>query len=196
MAGHVRAFFFKEVERALLLINRALEFDVNLAAAWQRSGWVRGYAGDHEGAIRCLERAMRLNPLDPRVFLTQSAMAFAHFIAGRDQEASDWAVMAARKKPNWMPARRVAIAANAMLGRTAEARDGLQAYERVDPDVNILKICEHYPFQRQQDKREAYRSVTQGWSSRGLASIACPLWVKSRHVKCKTSCPLYPQERT
>jgi tetratricopeptide (TPR) repeat protein len=31
-AGHVRAFFFKEVDRALLLINRALELDVNLVA--------------------------------------------------------------------------------------------------------------------------------------------------------------------
>ena len=26
--------------------------------------------------------------------------------------------------------------------------------------------------------------------------IQCPLWVKSRHVQCKTACPLYPQERT
>jgi TolB-like protein len=157
--GHVRAFFFKEVERALLLINRALELDVNLATAWQRSGWVRGYAGDHEEAIRSLERAMRLNPLDPRVFLTQSAMAFAHFIAGRDQEASDWAAMAARVKPNWMPALRVAIAANAMLGRTAEARNGVQAYGRVDPDVNIRKICEHYPFQREQDKQRLIEAL-------------------------------------
>ena len=24
----------------------------------------------------------------------------------------------------------------------------------------------------------------------------CPLWVKSRHVQRKTSCPLYPQKRT
>ena len=157
--GHVRAFFFKEVERALMLINRALELDVNLATAWQRSGWVHGYAGDHEEAIRSLERAMRLNPLDPRVFLTQSAMAFAHFIAGRDQEASDWAAMAASVKPNWMPALRVAIAANAMLGRTVEARDGLQAYERVDPDVNIRKICEHYPFQREQDKQRLVEAL-------------------------------------
>lgn len=150
-AGHVRAFFFQEVQRALLLIDRALELDVNLAAAWQRSGWVRGYAGDHEGAIRSLEKAMRLNPLDPRVFLTQSAMAFAHFIAGRDQEAADWAAMATRMKPNWMPALRVSIAANAMLGRAAEARDGLRAYQGVDPDVSIRKICGHYPFQRPQD---------------------------------------------
>jgi TolB-like protein len=157
--GHVRAFFFQEVERALLLIDRALELDGNLATAWQRSGWVRGYAGDHEEAIRSLERAMRLNPLDPRVFLTQSAMAFAHFIAGRDQEASDWAAMAARVKPNWMPALRVAIAANAMLGRTAEAGDGLQAYQRLDPEVSIRRICEHYPFRRERDRQRLVEAL-------------------------------------
>jgi hypothetical protein len=24
----------------------------------------------------------------------------------------------------------------------------------------------------------------------------CPLWVKSRHLQCKPSCPLYPRKRT
>jgi hypothetical protein len=24
----------------------------------------------------------------------------------------------------------------------------------------------------------------------------CPLWVRSRHVHCKQSCPLYPQKQT
>src|SRR5262249_53248344 len=24
----------------------------------------------------------------------------------------------------------------------------------------------------------------------------CPLWVKSRHMQCKKSCPLYPRKRT
>jgi len=152
-AGHVRAFFFKEVERALQLIGRALELDVNLAVAWQRSGWVRGYAGDPDGAIESLNTAMRLDPLDTRVFLTQSAMGFAHFVAGRDQEAAEWAAMALRTKPNWMPALRVAIASNAMGGRTAEAKIALQSYEKVDPNVSIRKICEHYPFRRQKDRQ-------------------------------------------
>jgi len=156
-AGHVRAFFFKEVDRALLLINRALELDLNLAVAWQRSGWVRGYAGDPDGAIESLNKAMRLDPLDARVFLTQSAMAFAHFVAGRDQEAAEWAALALRTKPNWMPALRVAIASNAMHGRAAEAKAALQLYKQVDSNANIRKICEHYPFQRQKDK---HRLVT------------------------------------
>lgn len=159
--GHVRAFFFKEVQRALVLIDRALELDVNLAAAWQRSGWVHGYAGEPEAAIHSLQRAMRLNPLDPRVFLTQSAMALAHFISGRDQEASEWAAMAGRVKPNWMPALRLTIAANAMLGRTAEVRDALQAYERIDPAASICRICEHYPFQRQQDRQRLIAALSR-----------------------------------
>lgn len=160
-AGHVRAFFFKEVDRALLLIGRALDLDANLAAAWQRSGWVRGYAGDPEGAIDSLNRAMRLNPLDPRVFLSQSAMAFAHFIAGRDQEAADWAAMALRTKPRWMPALRVAMAANAMLGRGEEAKNALRAYREVDPDVSIRKISQHYPLQREQDKQRLVQALSK-----------------------------------
>lgn len=152
-AGHVHAYFFKDVERALLLIDRALELDVNLAIAWQRSGWVRGYAGDPDGAIRSLNRAIRLNPLDPRVFLTQSAMAFAHFIAGRDEEAADWAAMALRVKPNWPPALRVAIASNAMRGHAHEVERAMTSYRRIDPGVSIAKICDFYPLRRDGDRQ-------------------------------------------
>jgi tetratricopeptide (TPR) repeat protein len=151
-AGHVHAYFFKDVDRALSLIDRALELDVNLATAWQRSGWVRGYAGDPEGAIQSLNMAIRLNPLDTRVFLTQSAMAFAHFLAARDAESAQWAAMALRLKPNWMPALRMAIVANAMQGRHKEAREALASYSSVDPEVSIEKICDCYPFRRACDR--------------------------------------------
>jgi len=151
-AGHVHAYFFRELDRALLLIDRALELDANLAVAWQRSGWVRGYAGDSDGAIESLDKAMRLNPLDPRVFLTQSAMAFAHFIAGRDEEAARWAAVALRVKPNWLPALRMAIAANAMRGQAEPAKRALNAYLRIDPKVTVRKLCGYYPFRREADR--------------------------------------------
>jgi TolB-like protein len=152
-AGHVHAYFFHDLDRALLLIDRALELDVNLAVAWQRSGWVRGYAGDSDGAIASLNKAIRLNPLDPRVFLTQSAMAFAHFIAGRDDESARWAAMALRVKPNWMPALRMTIASNAMRGQTEHAKRALNTYLGLDPEVSITKLCEYYPFRRGADRQ-------------------------------------------
>lgn len=151
-AGHVHAYFFKDVDRALSLIDRALELDVNLAVAWQRSGWVRGYAGDPDGAIESLNKAMLLNPLDTRVFLTQSAMAFAHFIAGRDAEAAQWAAMALRLKPHWLPALRMAVASNAMRGRRDEVARALRAYSVIDPQISIAKICDCYPFRRPADR--------------------------------------------
>ena len=152
-AGHVHAFFFKDVERALWLTNRALELDVNLATGWQRSGWVRGYAGDADGAIESLNNAIRLDPLDPRAFLTQTAMAFAHFIAGRDDDAADCAATALRLKPNWHPALRMALASNGMRGHADEADRMLRAYLRSDPEVSVAKICGFYPFCREVDRQ-------------------------------------------
>jgi TolB-like protein len=151
-AGHVHAYFFGDLDRALLLIDRALELDLNLAVAWQRSGWVRGYAGDCDAAIESLNKAIRLDPLDPRVFLTQSAMAFAHFIAERDEEAARWAAMALRVKPNWLPALRMTIASNAMLGQAEPAKRALHAYLAIDPAVTIAKLCKYYPFRRDADR--------------------------------------------
>lgn len=151
-AGHVHAIFFRDVDRALSLIDRALDLDVNLAVAWQRSGWVRGYAGDPDGAIESLNKAMRLNPLDTRVFLTQSAMAFAHFIAGRDDEAAHWAEMALRLKPRWLPALRVSMVANGMRGRSKEAAQALKTYAQIDPEVSIARIRDCYPLRRASDQ--------------------------------------------
>lgn len=152
-AGHVCAFFFSDVERALSLTNRALELDDNLAAAWLRSGWVRAYAGDANGAIESLNRVFRLDPLDPRAFLTHAGMALAHFIAGRDEEAAEWAARVLRAKPDWHPALRIALASNGVLGRGDEAERVLREYVRYDPKVSIAKICGFYPFRREVDRQ-------------------------------------------
>ena len=166
-AGHARAYFFADLDRALLLIDRALELDQNLAIAWQRSGWVRGYCGDPDGAIESLNRAMRLNPLDPLVFLTQSAMAFAYFIAGRDDAAAEWAATALRVKPQWLPALRVSIAANAWRGRREEAQRALAHYLELDPQVNISKVCEFYPLRREADRRR----LVEGMRMAGMQEV-------------------------
>lgn len=152
-SAHAQAYFFRDVERALFLVDRALELDVNLTTAWQRSGWIRAYAGDSEGSIESLQKAMRLNPLDPRVFLTQSAMAFAHFIAGRDDDAADWATKALRVKPAWLPALRVAIVSNAMRGNLEEVRRALELYSRIDPHVTQARIAQCYPLSRHVDRQ-------------------------------------------
>ena len=80
-------------------------------------------------------------------------MAFAHFLAGRNDTAADWAAMALRVKPNWMPALRMAIAANAMRGNIDEVDRALTMYRRLDPNLSIAKTCEFYPLRRDTDRR-------------------------------------------
>jgi tetratricopeptide (TPR) repeat protein len=105
------------------------------------------------GAIESLNKAIRLDPLDPRVFLTQTAMAFAHFVAGRDDAAAEWAAKALRLKPDWHPALRIALASNGMRGRRDETERVLRAYVRYDPKVSITKISGFYPFRREADRQ-------------------------------------------
>src|SRR3546814_12840167 len=80
-------------------------------------------------------------------------MGFAHFIAGRDDDAARWAAMALRVKPNWLPALRVAIASNAMLGQATEATRLLSVYFGINPGVSITTICDFYPLSRDADRQ-------------------------------------------
>jgi len=60
---------------------------------------VRIYLGEPEVAIEHLAHAMRLSPLDPLTFVAQMAIAFAHFFAGRYDDASSWAEKALATSP-------------------------------------------------------------------------------------------------
>ena len=80
-------------------------------------------------------------------------MAFAHFIAGRDDEAADWAAMALRVKPNWPPALRVAMVPTPCAADADEAARIRTIYLRIDPKVSIAKICGFYPLRREADRQ-------------------------------------------
>ena len=93
------------------------------------------------------------------MFLTQSAMAFAHFIAGRDREAADWAAQALRAKPNWPPALRVAIASNTMQGRLDEAGRALAQHLRIDPKLTVARVSGFYPLRREVDRQRLVQAM-------------------------------------
>ena len=68
--------------------------------ALQRLG--ESLVGESETAIDRVSHALRLNPSDPHSYSMYSALAFAHFFAGRYTEAVSWAEMAVREKPNFL----------------------------------------------------------------------------------------------
>ncbi len=150
-AGFALARVVGDLEGGLMLIDRAMSLNPNLAAAWNFSGRVLVYAGEHELAIRHLAHAMRLSPLDPLLFGMLGAMAFAHFFAGRHEEACAWAEKAMHENPNFLPVTGIAAASNASAGRMPEARNAVERLRAIDPRLRVASLSDHTPIRRAQD---------------------------------------------
>jgi TolB-like protein len=156
--GFSLAYVVHDVEVGATLIDRSLLLNPNLAEAWHFSGWVRIYLGEPELAIEHLTHAMRLSPVDPLTFVTLMAIAFAHFFAGRYNDASSWAEKALaaspprlREKAVYHPALLIAAASNALAGRLEKARNAIAQSRQISPTAHISNLKNQIPLRRADD---------------------------------------------
>ncbi len=151
--GFSLAYISGDLDAGCQLIERALTLNPNLAAAWYWSGWINNWLGRPEAAIEDLTRAMRLNPQSPSAFNMRVAMAGAHFIAGRDDEALSWAEAAIRTRPDTIGALRYLAAGYAITGRREKAASAMARLLALDPDCRVSNLGRHVPFRRPEDGR-------------------------------------------
>jgi adenylate cyclase len=139
-AGFVMARLLGNLDDGAAFIDRALSLNANLARAWQYSGWVRIWLGEPELAIEHATLAMRFSPVDPWLCSMQTAIAFAHFFAGRDDEASSWAAIALRERPEFQPALRLSAASHAIAGHLDRARHAMERLRILNPDLRLSNL--------------------------------------------------------
>ena len=65
------------------------------------SSLIRAWSGDSAAAIGHAERALRLSPFDPLSFNAYNGAEYAHFFAGRPDEAASAASMATQANPGF-----------------------------------------------------------------------------------------------
>ena len=123
----------------------------NLAGAWYASGWVRVCLGESDVAIEHFAHAMRLSPLDPHTIGMQAGTAFAHFLAGRYEEASSWAGKAMWEQTNYLTTLLIAAASNALAGRLAEAQKAMVRLRELDPTLRVSNVKDWAAFRRPGD---------------------------------------------
>jgi adenylate cyclase len=159
-AGNALAFVVGEVEEGAALVSRAINLDPNLAIARHWSGWVHLYLGDVDAAIEQFEVALRLSPLNLRNFVVHTGLAYAHFFAGRNDEASTWAATAIGQQPNYFSSQLIMMACHAMSGRIEEAREICARSMQRNPAPRISRMKDRTPFRRAEDIErlaQAYR---------------------------------------
>jgi TolB-like protein/class 3 adenylate cyclase len=133
------------------LIDQALTLDPNLAAAWHLSGWVRIWQEKPGMAIEHIERAIRLSPHDPLMFIMQNGTAVAHFLAGRYDDASAWSERALRNQTDYLSALRVAAASHAYAGRPFQAQKAMARIRQIDPELRTSNLADVVPFRGDKD---------------------------------------------
>jgi len=159
-SGQTSSYVLEQPEKGLALLAKAMALDPNLTAAHNWSGWTNIYLGNSDAAIEQFSISLRLNPLDPRLFLPQTGMAYAHFFAGRYEESLSWANRAMQAQPNFPGGPRMLMANLAMVGRVDEARRARDTCLKLEPTLCVANIGRRTPFRRLQDIEklaEAYR---------------------------------------
>jgi tetratricopeptide (TPR) repeat protein len=146
--GYAIAYILHDLDRGAKLIDRALRLNPNLATGWSCNGWVRVWLGEPEPAIQHLAHAERLSPLDSSNFVIQGAVAFAHFLAGRYDEASSAAEKSLRDQPDFIVVWAAAAAINALAGRIDEAKKAMGRLRELNPTLNTSNLADLTPFRR------------------------------------------------
>jgi TolB-like protein/class 3 adenylate cyclase len=146
MAGQTLSFVAEEVEAGAAFLARAISLNPNLAAARYWNGFTLTYLGEVDAAIDQFNVALRLSPLEPRIFLAHAGMAMAYFLAGRYDDGSLSAKIAVQQQPNFLLAYRAAMACHAMAGRVEEARRVCALALQMDPTQRISDIKNRTPF--------------------------------------------------
>jgi adenylate cyclase len=149
--GVALAYVVGDLDDGAAFIDRALMLNPNLAAAWTFSGWVRIYLGEPEVAIEHLTHSMRLSPLDPMMDAAQYGIAFAHFFAGRYDEALSWAGKALRERRNYHSELRIFAASSALAGRLEDAQEAMARLREIDPALRVSDVKDLMPLRRPGD---------------------------------------------
>jgi len=158
--GHVLAYVVGDVDDGAAFVDRALVLNPNLAVAWGSSGWMKICLGQPDQAIEHIARALRLSPLDPRLFVWQCYTGLAHFCAGRYDEAVTWAERSLRDKPNFATALRVLAASHALAGRLAEGQKAIARLRQSDPELRVSTLGDVMsPFRRPEDRDKSVEGL-------------------------------------
>jgi TolB-like protein/Tfp pilus assembly protein PilF len=146
VAGFVVATIARDFDMGVAMVNRALVLNPNLVTAWFLSGWVRVLIGELDVAMEHFSRAERLSPLDPFIWAVYVGTAYAHFFAGRHDQALSAVEPGLRDMPNYLPALSLVAASSALTGAADRAQRAVVRILELDSTRRISELKKRMPF--------------------------------------------------
>ena len=142
--GYV-AFTMRRTDAAVEEFERALDLNSNFAIAHGYLGLALSLAGRSDEAIAHCEQAIRMSPHDPQNAIFNTAIAAAHYLAGRYMEAVAFGRKALQQRTQFTSGHRIYVAALAQAGQLEEAREALKQLKELSPAMTIAWIQRYVP---------------------------------------------------
>src|SRR6516162_3072124 len=137
-AGFVIAVCGRDYETALAAaFDRSFALSSSSALALGFSSLVRAWKGDDAIAVEHANRALRLSPFDPLIYLPYVGLAYAHFAAGRFEEMVSAANLATQSNPRFTPPLILLAAALGCLERKEDAKTVVQRLLELQPGITV-----------------------------------------------------------
>ena len=147
----LRRFILREIDKSILHMNKAIELNPSFALAHGYLGVALAYGGESEAAIAEAQKAIRLSPHDPELFHFLLGIGTAHFVAGRYEDAVEWAKKVIQERPDVPSGHRLLAASYGQIGQTDSAKAALEGVLRLAPGMSVdmvektifFKVREH-----------------------------------------------------
>jgi DNA-binding SARP family transcriptional activator/TolB-like protein len=152
ISGHVRAFLHRRLREAMVLHERALSLNPNLAMAWALSAVTHAYAGDLEEAERRNNRYKKLSPLDPHAFFFDAFFVLIHMMKHDYEAAVRIGREVSQLNPSFSASYKPYLAALGHLHRDQEAATIRRRLLTLEPDFTIERFLQANPMERDSDR--------------------------------------------
>jgi TolB-like protein/class 3 adenylate cyclase len=136
-AGFVIAVMEYDYSTATAAFERSFALSSSCALALGFSSIVRAWQGDGVMAVDHAQRAIRLSPYDPLLYLPYIGLAYAYFAEGRFADAAAAAARASESNPKFSMPYVLHAAALARVGRPEEAHMVIDLLRNVEPHLTV-----------------------------------------------------------
>jgi len=137
MVAHATLRLGMDRGRAKELAHASLALNPNSAIAMTIAGLTEVMSGNPDKTLELLGRAQRLNPRDPRGWLTTSVLSLAYLTSGQFEEAASFAKKSLGDNPRFGSPLRVLAASLAIMGHRDRAADVIQKLLKLEPQLSL-----------------------------------------------------------
>jgi len=136
---------------AIETLERAILLNPNLANAHASLGLALAFCGETARAEDEVEQAIRLSPRDAMRVFWFNTLSLAAFVAGRYEEAAEWAVKTVEVNDSYAGGFRILAASYGQLGEGDKAAGALARLLELSPGMTLAATRLQLPFKSDED---------------------------------------------